>query len=71
MQIVLDEEQAIWYLVKYASKPEKRCKSINQLIRSLIPSRPQHGEESKVEQESKAEQEQAVNSRTVSGTKLI
>ena len=37
LQIVLDEEQAIRYLVKYASKAETRSVNMNSLIRDLIP----------------------------------
>ena len=33
----LDEEQAIRYLMKYASKPEARSEDVNGLLRSLVP----------------------------------
>ena len=35
--IVLDEEQAVCYLVKYAPKPEAHSENVNGLIRSLVP----------------------------------
>ena len=37
LKIVLDEEQAIRYLVKYASKPEARSEDVNDLLLSLVP----------------------------------
>ena len=73
IQIVLDEEQAIRYLVKYASKPEKRCNSINELIKSILPSRLETVEESKDDNEESKENDQreSENTCSVSGSKLI
>ena len=36
LKIVLDEEQAIRYLMKYASNPEARSEDVNDLLRSLV-----------------------------------
>ena len=36
LKIVLDEEQAIRYLVKYASRPEARSEGVNDLLLSLV-----------------------------------
>jgi hypothetical protein len=36
MQIILDEEAAIAYMVKYAAKPEKSGNNLNDLYRSVI-----------------------------------
>ena len=37
LQVVLDEEQDIKYLVEYDSKPGKRSTSINGLIQTMLP----------------------------------
>ena len=37
LQVVLDEEQAILYLVKYASKPEKAPHHVTYMLCYLIP----------------------------------
>lgn len=73
MQIVLDEEQAIRYLVKYASKPEKRCNSINELIKSILPSHLERNEESKEDNEESKENDQreVENTCSITGSKLI
>ena len=73
MQIVLDEEQAIQYLVKYASKPEKRCTSINELIKSILPSRLESNEESKDDNEESTEnnERESGNTCSITGLKLI
>ena len=53
MQIVLDEERAIRYLVKYASKPEKRSSDMNNLLRSLLPELHNQIEQQTIEEETK------------------
>ena len=45
LKIVLDEEQAIRYLMKYASKPEARSEDVNGLLRSLVSRDNETGEE--------------------------
>ena len=37
LQIVLDEEQAVLYLVKYASKGEKSSTDMSDILQSLVP----------------------------------
>ena len=37
LQIVLDEEQAIMYLVKYVSKAEKYSIYMSEILKSLVP----------------------------------
>ena len=37
LQIVLDEEQAIRYLVKYASKAEKYSTDVSEILQYLVP----------------------------------
>ena len=44
LQIVLDEEQAIRYFMKYASNPEARSEDVNDLLRSLVPRNNETGE---------------------------
>ena len=36
LKIVLDEEQAIRYLVKYASNPEQSSHHMNEIMQSLL-----------------------------------
>ena len=62
--IVLDEEQAVCYLVKYAPKPEAHSENVNGLIRSRVPCN------NKTEEESKEKPHQEV-SLTVPGPTLI
>ena len=53
MQIVLDEEQDIIYLVKYAPNPEKRPSNMNNLLCSLLPQLHNQTEQQTIEEEIK------------------
>ena len=59
--------------MKYASKPEKRCNSINELIKSILPSHLERNEESKEDNEESKENDQreAENTCSITGSKLI
>ena len=37
LQIVLDEKQAIWYLVKYASKADNYSTDMSEILQYLVP----------------------------------
>ena len=72
LQVVLDEEQAIQYLVKYYSKPGKWSTSINGPIQTMLSAhynsvKEYTGKEYKSEEESREPQ----NSPPASGTTLI
>ena len=45
LKIALDEEQAICYFMKYASKPEARSEDVYGLLRSLVSRDNETGEE--------------------------
>ena len=49
MQIVLDEERAIRYLVKYAPNPEKRSSNMKNLLWPLLPQIHNQTEQQKIE----------------------
>ena len=55
-KIVLDEEQAIRYLVKYASKPERSSHHINDIMQPLLQNQTENDGEDAQEEEPKYEQ---------------
>ena len=59
--------------MKYASKPEKRCNSINNIIKSILPPCLETIEESKDDNEESKENDQreSENTYSISGSKLI
>ena len=59
--------------MKYASKPERRCHSINEIIKSIFPSHLETNEESKDNNEESTENNQrdSGNTCSITGSKLI
>ena len=69
LQIVLDEEQAIRYMVKYASKPEKSSHHMNDIMQSILQSRNENDTDNNDEEESKEERPEPADD--VTGQTLI
>jgi len=71
LQILLDEEQAIRYLVKYASKPEKSSHHVSELLRSLVPNNVSVDDRENDAADEESIEEETPSTTAVSGPTLI